>query len=77
MPAFLAEARKFTVTIIGAAGVILPLVLGASGAWVHYFQSAVAVLTALGVYVVPNASSSAPVASASAKFGADGLPKSI
>ena len=77
MPAFLksllAEARKFTTAAVGALAVILPLVLGASGAWVHYFQEAVAVLTAVGVYVVPNGSS-APAAAASSMIDLSKAP---
>lgn len=54
MPAALAEARKALVAVVGALGQALALGL-LHGSAEHYASVAIAVATALGVHVVPNA----------------------
>lgn len=50
---FLARYAKAVAAAIGAAAIILPFVLGATGDWVKYFQAGVSILTVLGVYQAP------------------------
>lgn len=57
----LAEARKFLVAAAGAIGAALTLGL-LHGDAEHYATIAVAVITAIGTFVVPNATPAVPAA---------------
>lgn len=54
----LAPYRKLIVALIGAALIVLDQFLGFSVSWQaeQIFETAVPILTALGVYLVPNES---------------------
>lgn len=50
------EARKFTVAAVGAVAVFVPFVAHFDPSATRVWAEIVAVLTALGVYHIPNAS---------------------
>ena len=63
----LTDARKFTAAAVGTVTLVVPIVFGAGSSFVSDWAVVVAILTTVGVYVVPNARRATPARRAPAK----------